>query len=60
MDNYTEDMMILPDPLVTRTEQVRKLVKDLKDSDDLQIPLLLEAIAILLNSCEPKRFQVTH
>jgi len=63
MADYPEDMMtmMMPDILVVRMEQVRKLIKDLKDADVVCAPLLIDAIDILLQSCEFKeKPKITH
>ena len=48
-------MLFLPDILVARMEQVRRLVKEMKNSDEYQRELLSKSAAILLDSCDVKR-----
>jgi hypothetical protein len=55
MDDYLPDNMVMlpPDILSTRMEQVRKMALDLKekDKDSLEFLVLIEGIRILLDSC---------
>tara|TARA_R110000744_G_scaffold58017_1_gene121279 strand:+ start:503 stop:733 length:231 start_codon:yes stop_codon:yes gene_type:complete len=55
MDDYLPDNMVMlpPDILSTRMEQVRKMTIDLKekDKDSLEFLVLIEGIRILLDSC---------
>ena len=48
-------MLFLPDILEARMEQVRRLVKEMKNSDEYQRELLSKSAAILLDSCDVKR-----
>lgn len=55
MDDYLPDSMVMlpPDILSTRMEQVRKMTLDLKgkDKDNLEFLVLIEGIRLLLDSC---------
>ncbi len=53
-DNMEDYMMMTMDPLVGRMEQVRKLTLELGEAPDDQYNILLSAINILLDSCEPR------
>jgi len=54
-----EDMVFMvPDILVARTEQVRRLIKDMSKADEEQKLFLKQALILLLESCDPKLYRL--
>lgn len=50
--NEENKVMMIPDPLVFRMEQTRKMIEDLEKSNPEQKEFLKIGIKILLNSCD--------
>ena len=53
-ENEDGMMFMVPDVLVARMEQVRRLNRDLAKADEDQTLFLKQAILLLLESCDPK------
>ena len=57
-ENQDNMMFMVPDILVARMEQVRRLIKDMKSADQQQKDFLVKGATLLLDSCDPRYYGV--
>ena len=57
-ENQDSMMFMVPDILVARMEQARRLIKDMKSADQQQKDFLIKGATLLLDSCDPRYYGI--
>ena len=57
-ENQDSMMFMVPDILVARMEQPRRLIKDMKSADQQQKDFLIKGATLLLDSCDPRYYGI--